>query len=149
LPLPLPAADRELQHTRSLSFKGYRRKDQLWDIEGHLTDVRPHDLHFPGGSRQAGEAIHSMWLRLTVDVTGMIKEVHASTDASPFNDVCGENIESRYRCLVGIRVGSPYACRRIAAGGRYQTIQSRRLPCAGYLKTRGGAISSTLVQNEA
>lgn len=117
LSLPDPLTQRELQHTRSISFQGYRRSDQLWDVEGYLTDVRPHDASFPGGHRRGGEAIHSMWLRLTVDVTGLIREVHASIDAAPFEGVCG-NIESRYRCMVGVRVGNGYRghVRRLLGG---------------------------------
>ncbi|RJG04323.1 DUF2889 domain-containing protein [Noviherbaspirillum sedimenti] len=63
MPLPAPTPERELLHTRTVTFKGYRRNDNLWDIEGHLTDVRSHDIAFPGVSRAAGDPIHGMWLR--------------------------------------------------------------------------------------
>ena len=39
--MPLsPAAPREHIHTRTVTCRGYRRKDGLWDIEGHLVDVK-------------------------------------------------------------------------------------------------------------
>jgi hypothetical protein len=94
-------------HSRVISFKGYRRRDGLWDIEGHLVDVRSHDAEWPGGRRAANEPIHSMLLRLTVDDTGLIKEAVASTDASPFEGVCG-SITQRYGSLAGTRVGSGF-----------------------------------------
>lgn len=138
LPDPFPA--RELTHSRSISFKGYRRNDRLWDVEGHLTDQRVHDVNFPGGHRHAGEAIHSMWLRLTVDVTGLIKEVRASTDASPFEGVCG-NIVSRYGCMVGVRVGSGYGghVRRLLGGINGCTHMTE------LLLSMGTAVMQTLV----
>lgn len=117
MPLPSPALERELLHTRSVTFKGYRRKDHLWDIEGHLTDVRTHDVRFPGGHRSGGDPIHSMWIRLTVDATGLIRELHAATDAAPFEGVCG-NIRSRFTCMVGVRVGRGFRgqVRRLLGG---------------------------------
>ena len=39
--MPLSAAaDREHIHTRNVECRGYRRTDGLWDVEGHLTDVK-------------------------------------------------------------------------------------------------------------
>ncbi|MBO6784243.1 MAG: DUF2889 domain-containing protein, partial [Alphaproteobacteria bacterium] len=39
--MPLsPPAEREHIHTRTVECAGYRRTDGLWDIEGHLTDVK-------------------------------------------------------------------------------------------------------------
>ncbi|WP_158592167.1 DUF2889 domain-containing protein [Noviherbaspirillum sedimenti] len=107
LHLPDPVIERELLHTRSIIFKGYRRKDNLWDIEGHLTDVRANDVNFPGGHRRGGDPIHDMWMRLTVDAACVIREVQTSMDAVPYEGTCG-NIQSRYACIVGMRVGSGF-----------------------------------------
>ncbi|RJF95421.1 DUF2889 domain-containing protein [Noviherbaspirillum saxi] len=107
MPLPATASDRELAHSRTISFKGYKRVDGLWDVEGHLLDVRPQEAAWPGGGRAANEPIHSMFLRLTVDETGVIKDVAASTDASPFEGMCGK-IVSVYTTLVGTRVGTGF-----------------------------------------
>lgn len=110
LPLPASVPDRVPVHSRVISFQGYRRKDGLWDIEGHLVDVRSHDAEWPGGRRAANEPIHSMLLRITVDDTGLIKEAVASTEASPFEGVCG-SITQRYATLAGIRVGPGFRLR--------------------------------------
>ena len=54
MPLPIQDVERELTHTRRVRFEGYRRADGLWDIEGHLTDVKNHDFTLQTGVRRAG-----------------------------------------------------------------------------------------------
>ncbi len=39
MPLP-PVAPREHLHTREIEWRGYRREDELWDIEGRLVDTK-------------------------------------------------------------------------------------------------------------
>ena len=92
MPLTNPV-ERELIHERTIECKGYKRKDDLWDIEGHLVDIKSYE--FPNYDRNgiaAGEPIHDMWLRITVDNNMLIHEAEAVTDASPFN-IC-PNISS-------------------------------------------------------
>ncbi len=44
-PMPLsPPAPREPIHPRHVVCSGFRRADGLWDIEGHLTDVKSYDF---------------------------------------------------------------------------------------------------------
>lgn len=107
--MPLPPSDviREATHTRAITIRGYKRADGLWDVEGHLTDSRINDVMLKSGLRPAGQFIHSMWLRLTVDKLAEIKAVKATTDASPFADTCG-NITQAYGALVGLRIGAGF-----------------------------------------
>jgi len=65
--LPVTEVERELLHTRRVRYEGYKRADGLWDIEAHLTDIKNHDYHLKTGVRRAGQPVHSMWLRLTID----------------------------------------------------------------------------------
>ena len=67
--MPLsPNVDRDPIHTRAIECKSYRRSDGLWDIEGHLTDVKAYPfLNDFRGEVKAGEPLHDMWIRLTVD----------------------------------------------------------------------------------
>ena len=61
-------AGRELLHNRTVQCHGFRRADGLWDIEGHMTDIKTYDV--PNKDRNgipAGVPIHEMWLRLTLD----------------------------------------------------------------------------------
>src|SRR5256885_5254249 len=54
-------------HTRRVRFEGYKRADGLWDVEAHLSDIKNHDYHLKTGVRRAGQPIHEMWLRLTIE----------------------------------------------------------------------------------
>ena len=104
MPLPAPAS-RQLLHKRVVQCWGYRREDGLWDIEGRLVDTKTYP--FPnedrGGAIQAGEPLHDLWIRLTVDSQCLIQAVEACTDGSPFA-LCPA-IASRYQELVGVRIG--------------------------------------------
>ena len=85
MPLP-PAEPREAIHTRSIEINGYRRTDGLFDIEAHLTDVKTYgQTNFDRGYINAGEPIHDMWIRLTIDGSSMtIVHVDAVSDKTPY-----------------------------------------------------------------
>jgi len=101
MPLPDSEVERELTHTRRVRYEGYKRRDGLWDIEGHLTDIKNHDYHLKSGVRRAGQPVHSMWLRLTIDRALTIVDVSASSDAVPYPGGC-EPIAPAYRRLIGL-----------------------------------------------
>jgi len=128
MPLPAPSAARSRVHTRSIELNGFRREDGLFEVEGHLTDVRPEAISYPGGGRAAGDPIHSMWLRLRVDGTAAIVAVELATDAAPFETVCG-SIAPAYQGLVGLRIGPGFRGRvqRLLAGVRGCTHQTELL----------------------
>lgn len=114
MPLPAPDCARQPSHQRSISIRAYARSDGLCDIEGHLTDAWPEPVPVAGGLLPAGQPMHSMWLRLTVDRSATIVAVQAATDAGPYGRVCGE-IAPDYGQLVGVRVARGYrdAIRRL------------------------------------
>jgi hypothetical protein len=101
MPLPEPEAERELRHTRRVRYEGYKRADGLWDIEAHLTDIKNHDFALKAGVRRAGQPVHSMWIRLTVDRRMQVVDAAASSDAVPYPGGC-ESIAPAYRKLVGL-----------------------------------------------
>ncbi len=47
MPLP-PPAPRTHHHTRSTEFRGFRRDDGLWDIEGSLRDTKSQVFEIAG-----------------------------------------------------------------------------------------------------
>jgi hypothetical protein len=100
-----PTVERELIHERTIECKGYKRNDGLWDIEGHLIDIKSYEFpnHDRGGIA-AGEPIHDMWLRITVDNDMLIHEAEAVTVSSPFN-IC-PNITRNFTQLKGIQIKS-------------------------------------------
>jgi len=118
MPLSPPAA-RSPIHARRIECRGYRRDDGLWDIEGHLVDTK--DYAFDNAHRgriEAGEPLHDMWLRLTVDDGLKIVTVEAVTDAAPFG-VC-DAITPAFRQLEGltIRAGFNRKVRELLGGVR-------------------------------
>jgi len=103
MPLPASTVERELRHTRRTRYEGYKRSDGLWDIEAHLTDVKSHDNPMKAGVRRAGEPIHEMWIRITIDRSLTILDAAASSDWVPYPGGC-EAIAPAYRKLIGLNL---------------------------------------------
>ena len=101
MPLPVPEVERELTHTRRVRYEGYKRKDGLWDIEAHLTDVKNHDYALKTGVRRAGQPIHDMWVRITIDRRMTIVDACSVSDSVPYPGGC-ETISPAYRKLIGL-----------------------------------------------
>lgn len=102
--MPLsPPAEREPIHTRQVECRGYRRPDGLWDIEGRLTDTKAYAFKNDyRGTVEPGEALHGMWLRLTMDDGLTIVAVEAVTDDGPY-PICGA-ITPAFQNLVGLTI---------------------------------------------
>lgn len=117
--MPLsPPAPREHLHTRNIEMRGYRRADGLWEVEGHLTDVKTYafDNEYRGVIGP-GVPIHDMWIRLTLDDTLTVQDVEVTTDASPFR-ICPD-VAPNFAAIKGATIG-PGWNRRIKelVGGR-------------------------------
>ena len=102
MPLSPPAKRRHL-HTRCVECFGYQREDGLFDIEGHIVDTKTYDCADMEDVTPAGEAIHDMWLRLTLDRDFVIRDVDAAMDARPYT-TCPQVLPDM-RSLVGLRIG--------------------------------------------
>jgi hypothetical protein len=105
MPLSAPAVERELLHTRRVTCQGFRRADGLWDIEGHITDTKTHPMGPSSGLDKtvpAGEFLHEMWIRLTIDDTMRVVAVEAVTDNSPHAQCPA--ITAAFQKLVGLRI---------------------------------------------
>ena len=107
MPLPVTDVERELAHTRKARYEGYKRADGLWDIEAHLTDVKSHDQHMKSGVRRAGQPIHEMWLRVTIDRHLNVLDAVASSDAVPYPNGC-EHIAPAYKRLIGLNLAKDF-----------------------------------------
>lgn len=102
-----PAAAREPIHERILECHGYRRADGLWDIEGRLTDRKSYGFDNAFRNRiEAGDAIHDMVIRLTVDIDFLIVAAEAASNATPYEPCAG--IAPDYACLAGLRIGAGF-----------------------------------------
>ncbi len=103
MPLSEPTA-RTPVHDRDISCRGFQRPDGLFDLEAHLVDSKHYAFHNRArGEVQAGEPVHEMWLRITIDETLVIHAVEAVTDAGPFQ-ICPA-VVPRFQALVGCRIG--------------------------------------------
>src|SRR3954449_5573263 len=120
MPLSDPAP-RELLHLRAIEINGYRREDGLFDIEAHLTDTKTFgQTNYDRGYIEAGEPIHDMWLRLTIDETMEIVDVDAVSDKTPytmcpsaapnFASLIGLRIKAGFLRDANQRVGGPVGC---------------------------------------
>ncbi len=97
------AAPRSKRHNRTLEMEGYQREDGLWDIEGHLRDIKDYSFDSTWrGKIEAGTPVHDMWIRLTVDDTLTIRAVEASLDAGP-HPICAD-ITPNFKVLEGQRI---------------------------------------------
>ena len=87
MPLSAPVP-RKASHIRRVTYQGYEREDGLWDIEAELHDSKAHDM--PSfrhqGVRLAGDPIHHMWLRVTIDRQLVVHAIEAAMDAHPLQD---------------------------------------------------------------
>ena len=73
-------------HTRKVEYRGFERDDGLWDIEGELHDSKAYDatsFRDPTKQRLAGEAIHHMWLRVTVNRQLVVQAIDVAMDSHP------------------------------------------------------------------
>ena len=101
MPLANSPVARTRLHTRRVTYEGFQRVDGLFDIEGHLTDVKDHDYMLLTGLRAAGEAVHDMWVRVTIGRDCVIRAIEAKTDEMPYPGSCDE-ITPDYAKLVGL-----------------------------------------------
>jgi hypothetical protein len=106
--MPLPkAAPRKLLHTREIRLHGYQRDDGLFDIDCHMTDIKPYS--FANQDRDgvaAGEPMHDMWLRVTFNREMMITAVAAEMDSTPFS-IC-PGVAPNYQRLIGLTIGKGF-----------------------------------------
>ena len=103
MPLPVPEIDRQRIHQRTITFEGFRRADDLWDIEGRLVDTKdqPFDIH--GDLRMPGNAVHDFSVRVTIDHRMNVLDVIVSADATPFPGTC-DTIVPDYRKIIGLNL---------------------------------------------
>ncbi len=96
-------APRKPLHTRTIECNGFIRDDALYDIEGHLVDVKSVGFHnMDRGELEPGEPIHEMWIRLTVDLNLNVVDVEAKTVWGPYT-ICGD-ITPNFQRLKGLTI---------------------------------------------
>lgn len=98
----LPEPDvRQAIHTRSIVCRSFARADGLLDLDGRFIDTRAFDYTSPWrGPCSAGDALHHMQMRLTVDRERLIVAVVSAMVSSPYDTCPGVN--PNFQRLVGM-----------------------------------------------
>jgi hypothetical protein len=160
MPLP-PPVERVPVHVRRVTCEGFRRADGLWDIEGHITDVKTYDVpNEDRGLIVAGQPIHEMRIRVTIDESMTVQAVEAVTDHGPyhlcpaiapnFQRLKGLTIGPGWRRKVQERVGGTHGCTHLVellgplATTAFQTMGGERSRIRREAKARG----ETVVERE-
>ncbi|MDH5356213.1 MAG: DUF2889 domain-containing protein [Gammaproteobacteria bacterium] len=117
MPLSKPSM-RQLAHTRVVTCHGYKRDDNLWDIEGRIVDTKPYGFanRDRGGWIEAGEALHDISIRLTIDNELNVVDTEAVIDASPYN-YC-KCVTSVAKQLIGLQIAPGWTNKSKAAMGK-------------------------------
>lgn len=100
MPLPSPTAQRKHIHTRRIACEAFEREDGLWDIEANMVDTKTYDTE----RGQAGQPLHDMWVRLTLDEEMVIKGIESAMDAYP-QAVCPMAVHPM-KDLIGVKIGA-------------------------------------------
>lgn len=102
LPAPVP---RRPIHTRRIAFEGFLREDGLWDIDCELRDTKADPIEMrERGTLPAGEPVHLLRVRLTVDDSLTIRDVRTGVLNVPF-DECHKPAAEPMKKLVGLTMG--------------------------------------------
>ncbi len=125
-------------HQREVTFNGFSREDGLWDIEGHLRDKKFHPFTTGAKTWPPGEAIHDMWVRVTVDDHLVIKDIEVTMNSHPhpecpqaipsMNALIGESIGKGWRKKIEAHLGGIKGCTHLRellnniATAAYQSI---------------------------
>ena len=103
MPLPPPARTRQSAHLRRISIEGYRRDDGMLELDACLRDTKAVDYPLASGVRKAGDPVHEMWVRVTVDAAFNIVDAQACSDWVPYVGGC-DTIGPAYRQLIGLNL---------------------------------------------
>ncbi|MBS1174085.1 MAG: hypothetical protein H6R05_216 [Burkholderiaceae bacterium] len=98
-----PAVARTLKHRRTFCYEVYEREDGLWDIEAQMQDRKTYPFTLASCERETAEALHNMILRVTVDNSLNIVDVHTETRAAPYLEQC-QQITPDYKKMIGLNI---------------------------------------------
>lgn len=154
MPLSPPSPSgpkRALKHTRAIQVQAYARDDGLWDIEAQITDTKTRPTQLMRGVRPAGEPIHDLWLRITIDTQFNILAAEAVSDRTPYPGSC-DQVGPQYQRLVGLNLvrGFRHAVRERLAGTQgctHLTELTQVLPTAAIQAFAGDVIDTVEGKN--
>lgn len=98
-----PQVARSRIHCRRIEIQAFIRDDGLLDLDARLTDQKDRDYPLASGVRKAGDPVHDLFVRVTVDRDFFILDAEASSEWVPYPDACG-TIAPAYRRLIGLNL---------------------------------------------
>jgi hypothetical protein len=101
--LPPPSVARQPLHRRVVQVEAFRRDDGLFDLEARLVDTKPFAIDLLSGPREAGDPVHDMTLRVTIDAHFTIVDVQTDPTRVPNPGVC-EAVAPKYDRLLGLNL---------------------------------------------
>ena len=124
---------REALHVRRIDFRGFRRSDGLFEVEGQLTDSKPHDFTPPSGLRTvpANAPIHDMGVRVVFDFDLVVRQVSTFIRAYPYQECPGGG--ETLQAMVGLRIGAGWSNevrKRLPPGETCTHLREIMLPLA-------------------
>ncbi|MBS0370021.1 MAG: DUF2889 domain-containing protein [Proteobacteria bacterium] len=103
MPLSEPVVGRRRAHTRSIEVQGFLRDDGLFDLDARLTDAKDADYPLASGIRKAGDPVHDLFIRVTIDSAFEVVDVEAHSEWVPYPGGC-DTIGPAYRALIGLNL---------------------------------------------
>lgn len=96
---------REELHFRRIDMRGYRRGDGLFEVEGRVTDRKPHEFTAAGGGPAIPphEPLHDMGVRLIFDEAMIVRDVQTFTRVAPYTP-CQDGGKA-LQLMKGVRIG--------------------------------------------
>jgi len=80
------------------------REDGLFEVEAHIVDTKTYPIEEPyRGLREPGMHVHDMQLRLTFDLSLVVRDIEVTTIDAPYPDCF--TVAEAYRKLVGAKIG--------------------------------------------
>ena len=121
MPLPPSSVSRHRLHTRKISYEGWQREDGLFDIEARLVDSKENDYMLASGLRPAGEPVHDMLARVTIDRQCVVHAIGIHSERVPYPGGCdapmpdyaklvGANLMHDFRRKLFEAVGGTHGC---------------------------------------
>jgi hypothetical protein len=122
---------REELHFRRIDMRGWRRSDGLFEVEGRVTDRKPHEFQVPNGTKvvPANAPLHDMGVKLVFDDNMLVHDVFAFTDAAPYTDclAAGPTLQT----LKGMRIAAGWGAevtRRLAGANSCTHLMQLLIP---------------------
>ncbi|MDT3670818.1 MAG: DUF2889 domain-containing protein [Aromatoleum sp.] len=103
MPLSPPLRPRRKAHTRQITVEGYRRDDGMLELDACLRDTKDVDYVLASGVRRAGDPVHEMHVRVTLDAAFVIVDVEACSERVPYEGSC-DTIAPAYKQLIGLNL---------------------------------------------